>query len=127
MFHASAINNFYITLTVLMILATAAHGAESTPQEQTRSQAVADAQRDAQLTVNQLTWQMMGCFGNVLGIGAALIYEPRLPADRLMGKSPEYVQYYANEFRRETKGLQLYHAATGCSVSTVGAFLWWYL
>lgn len=127
MFHALSINKFYITLTVLMILATTAHGAESTTQEQVRSQAVADAQRDAQLTVNQLTWQMMGCFGNIFGIGAALVYEPRLPADRLMGKSPEYVEYYANEFRRETKGLQLYHAATGCSAFGIGAFIWWYL
>lgn len=128
MFHALNINRFYIILTVLLILSTTTvHGVESTIEEQVRSQAIANAQRDAELSVNKLTWQLTGCAGNIFGIGVALIYEPRLPADRLVGKSPEYVEYYANEFRRETKGLQVYHAATGCSVFSMGAFLWWLL
>ncbi len=128
MFHVLSNNKFYITLIVLLILSTAAaHGVESTNEKQVRLQAVADAQRDAQLVVNKLTWQLTGCVGNIIGLGVALIYEPRIPADRLMGKSPEYVEYYANEFRRETKGLQVYHAATGCSAFSVGAFLWWLL
>lgn len=127
MFHALSINKFYITLTVLLIFSMAAYGVESTTKEQVRSQAVADAQRDAELVVNKITWQLTGCFGNIFGIGIALIYEPRIPADRLIGKSPEYVEYYANEFRRETKGIQVYHAATGCSASSMAAFLWWLL
>ena len=127
MIHALPINRFYIVLTVLLIFSTAAYGVESTAKEQVRSQAVADAQRDAELAVNKLTWQFTGCLGNIFGIGVALIYEPRMPAGRLIGKSPEYVEYYANEFRRETKGIQVYHAATGCSASCMAAFLWWLL
>ncbi len=127
MIHVLYINRFYITLTVLLIFSTAAYGAESTTKEQVHSQALADAQRDAQLAVNKVTWQLTGCVGNVFGIGAALIYEPRIPTDRLMGKSPEYVGYYANEFRRETKSLQVYHAATGCSAFGIGFFLWYIL
>ncbi len=127
MLHALSINKFYITLIVLLIFSTTAHGVESTTKEQVRLQAVADAQRDAELAVNKTTWQLTGCVGNIFGMGVALIYEPRIPTDRLMGKSPEYVEYYANEFRRETKGLQVYHAATGCGAFSIGAFLWWLL
>lgn len=127
MFHALSINKFYITLTVLLIFSTAAYGVESTTKEQVRSQAVADAQRDAELVVSKITWQLTGCIGNIFGMGVALIYEPRIPADRLIGKSPEYVEYYANEFRRETKGIQVYHAATGCAAFSMAAFLWWLL
>ena len=125
MFRALYINKFHITLTVLLMLA-AAHGVESTPtEEEIRLRAVADAQRDAQLVINKIIWQLTGCVGNIFGVGAAFIYEPRLPAHRLMGKSPQYVEYYTNEFRRETKGLQVYHAATGCVSFSVGAFLWY--
>lgn len=128
MFHVLSNNKFYITLIVLLILSTAAaHGVESTTEKQVRLQAVADAQRDAQLVVNKLTWNLTGCVGNIFGMGVALIYEPRIPADRLIGKSPEYVEYYANEFRRETKGIQVYHAATGCAAFSMAAFLWWLL
>ncbi len=127
MFRALYINKFYITLTVLIILSTAAHGVESTTEEQIYAQAIADAQRDAQLAVNQLTWQLTGCVGNFVGMGAALVYEPPLPAKRLLGKSPEYIEYYTNEFRRETQGLQVYHAATGCAMFVLGASLWWLL
>ncbi len=127
MLYALSINKFYITLIVLLIFATAAHGVESTTTEQVRLQAIADAQRDAQLAVNKTTWQLTGCVGNIFGLGVALVYEPRIPTDRLIGKSPEYVEYYANEFRRETKGLQVYHSATGCAAFCVGAFLWWLL
>ena len=125
MLHALYINKFHITLTVLMILSTTAHGVESAIKEQIHSQAVADAQRDAQLVVNKTVWQLTGCVGNVFGMGAALIYEPRLPAERLIGKPPEYVEYYTNEFRRETKGLQFYHAATGCVSLSIGVFIWY--
>ena len=127
MLHAWYFNKFYITLTVLVIFSTTTHGVESTTKEQVRLQAVADAQRDAQLAVNKTTWQLTGCVGNIFGMGVALIYEPRIPTDRLIGKSPEYVEYYANEFRRETKGLQVYHASTGCAAFSIGAFLWWLL
>ena len=127
MFRALYINKFYITLAVLISLSTAAHGVESTTKEQIYSQAIADAQRDAQLAVNQLKWQLTGCVGNFLGVGAAFVYEPPLPANHLIGKSPEYIEYYTNEFRRETQGLQVYHAATGCSVFVTGVFLWWFL
>ncbi len=127
MLHALYINKLHIILTVLLIFSTAAYGVESTTKEQIHSEAIADAQRDAQLVVNKTIWQLTGCVGNIFGMGAALIYEPRLPANRLMGKSPEYVEYYANEFRRETKGLQLYHATTGCVSSSIGIFLWFIL
>ena len=133
MLHALYINKFHITLIVLLILSKAAHSAEPTPKEestttppgQIHSQAVADAQRDAQLVVNKTIWQLTGCVGNIFGVGAALIYEPPLPANRLIGKSPEYVEYYTNEFRRETKGLQLYHASTGCISLSIGLFVWY--
>lgn len=122
MFHALSINKFYIILTALLILSTAAHG-----DEQVRLQAIADAQTDAQLAVNRITWQLTGCVGNIFGLGVAFIHEPRLPAGRLIGKSPVYVEYYTNEFRRETQGLQIYHAATGCATFSISWFIVWYI
>ena len=127
MFYTLHINKFYITLIVLLIFSATTYGVESTAQEQVRLQAVADAQRDAQLAVGKTTWQATGCVAGPFGIGIALIYEPRIPTDRLIGKSPEYVEYYGNEFRRETKGLQVYHSATGCAAFSTGFFLWFIL
>ena len=82
-------------------------------------------QNSSDPVVNKTVWQLTGCVGNIFGMGAALVYEPRLPANRLIGKPPEYVEYYTNEFRRETKGLQFYHASTGCVSFSVGVLVWY--
>ncbi|MCY3724850.1 MAG: hypothetical protein OXG97_21755 [Candidatus Poribacteria bacterium] len=58
-----------------------------------QADAVADAQRDS-------TWYGAGFFFGVLGIGAAYIMTPSVPAQRLIGKSPEYVVFYTTEYRQ---------------------------
>ena len=117
----------YLALcTVLLSLSTVVHGVEATTKQQkTQLQAIADAKKDAERLINDTIWRVTGCFGSILGIGAAFVYEPALPASAFIGKTPEYVAYYTDEFRRKTQDLQIYHASTGCVSGAVISFMLW--
>ena len=81
------------------------------------TQAVADAHRDAERVTDGSLWRYTGFFCSILGVGASFVYKPSIPAGALLGKSPQYVAHYTSEFYRETQGLQLYNATTGCVTS----------
>ena len=117
----------YLALcTFVLICSTTVFGEELLKEQQTTQlQAVADAHRDAKRVINGTFWRFTGFFGSIFGVGASLVYEPPLPASALVGKTPEYVVFYTTEFHRETQGLQLYHASTGCvSGGVLGLMLW---
>ncbi len=106
---------YLVIFSLPLIVSTTVHAAEiANEQQSTQSQAIADAKWDAEKVINGTLWRLTGFFGNVVGVGAALVYKHPLPADALIGKTPEYVAHYTNEFHRETQGLQMYHASTGC-------------
>ncbi len=77
-------------------------------------EAVAAAERDAQADVNRGCWFVGGCLAGVLSVIIAYEVEAVPPATRLLGKSPEYVAFYTDAYRRKAKTLKVESALGGC-------------
>ena len=79
------------------------------------AQAKSDAKRDiASSSIN--SWYYMGfCLGGI-GVIAALAATPTVPADKLLGKSPEYVLYYSKAYKSEMRRQRTKNASIGCCV-----------
>ena len=89
--------------------------------------AEADAKQDANADVNKSLWIGLGgllagvtlihdyaCLLSVWGLTGTYFYRPTPPAERLIGKSPEYVNVYSEAYRSERAKLQTLWSATGC-------------
>ena len=84
--------------------------------------AKASAERDAEADAKQFLWiggnflltVAGGCVLGSVGLLGAYLYEPVPPASRLMGKSPEYVLFYADAYKSRARSLQLRSAFIGC-------------
>ena len=91
------------------------------------AQAIADAKRDAKNAPNSYVWYPAGCFLGVAGILIAAVYTPHPPAEKLLGKSPEYIAYYTSTYQQVAKDDQVTEATLGCLTGTclVGAAYGW--
>ena len=80
------------------------------------------AERDAEADTNQVLWiggnfllgLVGGCVLGSVGLLGAHLYEPQVPASRLMGKSPEYVMFYTDAYKARSRELHLRSAFIGC-------------
>lgn len=77
------------------------------------AQAIIDARADASNDVIKTTWFMLGCCFGVFGYAVSLAETPEIPIDRFMGKPPEYVYFYSEEYQRKTKSIQSDYALRG--------------
>ena len=77
------------------------------------AQAVADAKRD--IDVDNV-WFGYGLCCGIVAIGSAYLVTPTVPADKLIGKSPEYVLFYTKAYQDEMKKERAKAAAIGCGV-----------
>ena len=82
------------------------------------AQAIADAQRDAELTDTSI-WGLAGCVFSFTGVFIAATATPMVPPEKLIGKSSEYVIYYASTYREAVKSKQRKSATVGCILGTV--------
>ena len=90
--------------------------------DQWKLEARVAAERDAEVDAKQFLWiggnfvlgLVGGCVLGSVGLLGAYLYEPVPPASRLMGKSPEYVLFYADAYKVRTRMLQLRSAFIGC-------------
>ena len=91
------------------------------------AQAISDAERDAK-SVNTVIWAASGCVFSIFGILLASIHTPTVPAYKLLGKSPEYVEYYTSTYQQSVKNDQIADATLGCLsggfVAGVGCIYW---
>ena len=88
-------------------------------------QAFLDAQRDGKSAPDSYIWFPIGCLLGVIGVAFAGISTPPVPAEKLLGKSPEYVAYYTSTYQEVAKQEQLKEASLGCLFGTclwVGAY-----
>ena len=78
------------------------------------------------------TGQRVGMFiGLTVGILTPLIriysHQPHPPPERLIGKSPEYVEFYTDTYKAKTRSLQTKlvaaGAATGCGLMMLGCLI----
>ena len=79
------------------------------------AQAIIDAQRDAEYQSS--LWILGGCCLGIFGIGLAVIYDPPIPASALLGKSPEYINIYVQEYKRQAKSANIQDTVIGCLIS----------
>ncbi len=90
-------------------------------QSTTFTDARTAAEYDAEDDVNTAVWLaaggILGVAGNLplgaIAIGGAYVYQPVPPADRLLGKSAEYVTIYTDTYKAKTRNLRLSAAAKG--------------
>ena len=97
-------------------------------QTDVAAQAIADAKKDASQDTNAMNWYLFGCLGvglcSPIIVGASFVYTPRVPTDRLVGKSPEYITSYTQTYQKERKSVQVKATIGGClSSNTVAAIL----
>ena len=112
-----ALKNSFQTLALLMAMLIFSMPLVTFAQQNSlQAEAIVAAQRDAQADVNIGLWFLGGCCGNVIGVIIAYANEPAPPATRLLGKSPEYVAFYTDAYRKKAKSLQANSAWTGFAV-----------
>lgn len=79
------------------------------------------AEYDAEDDVNTAIWLavggVLGVVGNLplgaVAIGGAYVYQPVPPAERLLGKSAEYVTVYTDAYKAKARSLRLIAAGKG--------------
>lgn len=98
------------------------HNAPAAPNESAlatlamiEAQALADAKRDAQF---DNVWFGYGLCCGVFAIGSAYIAKAQPPVENLLGKSPEYVNFYTKAYKEEMREERAKAAAIGCAISS---------
>ncbi|MCY4553898.1 MAG: hypothetical protein OXC79_09510 [Candidatus Poribacteria bacterium] len=82
-----------------------------------QAKAVADGERDAEARVSKGLWFGVGCLTTVLGTILAYSLAPTPPAEQLIGKSPDYVDFYTTAYQAKAKSLQGRSALTGAGIT----------
>ncbi|MCS7232226.1 MAG: hypothetical protein RMJ67_08835 [Elusimicrobiota bacterium] len=82
-------------------------------------QALEDAHRDVKRNFKEDVWVAVGFFGNIFGVLFAYFYSPKIPVSSLMGKSPEYVSVYIENYKEFYKNLRLKSSLLGFGVSSL--------
>ena len=84
------------------------------------------AQKDARRDVGHggdLRWFAYGAGCWMFAVIHASVNNPTVPSQRLLGKSPEYVNTYTDAYKRSIKNRRMEMSAIGWGVS-LGAMLW---
>ncbi len=90
--------------------------AQQNPIEaEAKVKAVADAESD----VNRTSWFMAGCFMNIIGVLIARTNITPVPAERFVGKSPEYIAIYTLNYQTERSKILTKSAVQGCATGTL--------
>lgn len=70
--------------------------------------------------------RVVAFFFGIFGIGAAYVMTPSVPAERLLGKSPEYIIFYTNEYQKAIQKKHVEQASIGCLLQGGAALLYYY-
>ena len=100
-------------------------------QDSVALKAKVDAEYDAEDDVNTALWLVAGgilgtagsCLLGTIAIGGAYVYQPVPSAERLLGKSAEYVNFYTDAYKARIRRLQLVAATKGAAGGTAVFFL----
>lgn len=111
-----------LSLVMVMLLLSTPVLAMEQNLAQVQLEAMADAKKDLS-AVNSEFWFAAGCGCGLLGVLLAYAYTEDVPADRMIGKSPEYVLYYTTEYQRLTRNERLLSSAYGSVMGTAVSIL----
>ncbi len=96
-------------------------------------QAIADAKRDVKAHINKTLWFTTGCFLPIAGPILSQRNLKSIPAARTLGKSPQYVAFYIDEYKIQMKKQRYNWALGGCIVGgltdacLIGLLINWYI
>ncbi|MGB9743073.1 MAG: hypothetical protein ACPL0F_07985 [bacterium] len=76
-----------------------------------------DGERDGRSS-SPILWALAGCCLGLIGILIAYLTSPTVPTDRLIGKSPEYIQGYIEAYQKKGKLQNALWSGLGCLVGT---------
>lgn len=109
---------YHILVFFVVILVFSISFVTFAQQNSELSEAVVAAERDAKTDVDQSDWWIRGCclFG---ASQAGNVAEPS--PERLVGKSPEYVEVYTQVYKAKAKNLQRSAATPGCLTTVFSA------
>ena len=114
------------TLAYILILITLFYMLPSPTEASISATAIKDARYDAQQDIDTAIWFFAGCCLSGAGFTIAYLKTPDIPVRRFMGKPPEYVFFYIEEYERKTKKLQTYYTFWG-SLTGFSALVIFYL
>ena len=107
---------FHVSVFLMVFLVFSMPFVSFAQWNQVQEQAMSEAKRDAQASVDKQLWFWAGCFGGFFGVFGANTYHHPIPTVPLLGKSPEYVAFYTDTYIVETRDIQSDMAALGCGV-----------
>lgn len=81
--------------------------------------AVHRAKRDARKDTNGCLWFSAGFLMNLVGVGIAIMDDPKPRESALIGKSPEYIVKYTKEYKSEKRNIETRYSMTGCIVFAI--------
>ena len=129
------INSMFRVFTLFMAVMLFSMPFVAFAQEETRAEAieaaVAAAKSDAENDVISPLWFGAGCALSAIwfflplpiysgcviapaGLAGSYFYQPAPPTERLVGKTPEYVDTYTSTYKSQRGNEQFAWAATGC-------------
>ena len=112
---------FHILVFVMAVLVFSMAIAAFAQQNSELSEAVIAAEQDAKAEVNQVNWWFLGCC--LYGVSRTY-YEVSQPSpERLVGKSPEYVEVYTQVYKAKVKNLRLSAAVPGCLTTIISSII----
>ena len=113
-------------ISVVMALLVFSMPCVTLAQPSEAQQAAIDARNDAKHNVDRFAWGAYGFSCGIIAIPHALIGKPEIPYDRVIGKSPQYVNTYTIVYRQHAKRRRIQAAAIGCgilsAVTTIGSY-----
>ena len=107
---------FAFSLVVLILFPSIPY---AQPETEPPLQAIADARTHAEQDVSTPVWFIAGAACCIFGIGFAYMNQPQVPVHRLMGKSPEYIAVYTDEYHRVARHKQLGLSLGGCVFGSI--------
>ena len=105
------------SITMLMILSLLLCSAVPATQHAAigiKKQARLDAKNDAARDASKIKWGLGGFFCGVFGVATSVVYKPIIPAENLLGKSPDYMLAYKPAYKSAIKRKNIISATTGC-------------
>ena len=120
-------STFYVFVLFTVFLAFSMSFITLAQQNSVQTEAVVDAQRDAQKYADSGHWFLMGCIP-FQGSRDQVDESISLPPRRLLGKSPEYIRLYAAAYSQKVKENRTYSVRVGGAVCCISYYLLsWFL
>ena len=85
----------------------------------------AQARKDAEINVNKVLWGGIGCILGPIGVLLGYFVEPSVPANRILGKSSDYVIKYSSCYKSRGKELQGTASLIGCGIGTAISIIYY--